>query len=116
MNRKKIVLIGAGSAVFTKGLVADFIQSGFGSWEIALCDINAQILESVVRLTKKMVEQKGVDIVISSSTDRCEVLPGADYVVVTIAVGGRRAWEQDVVIPRKYGIYQPVGDSIMPGG
>lgn len=116
MDRKKIVLIGAGSAVFTKGLVADFIQAGFGKWEIAMCDINPEILESVVRLTKKMVEQKQADILITSSTDRTALLPGADFVVVTIAVGGRRAWEQDVIIPRKYGIYQPVGDSIMPGG
>lgn len=116
MERKKIVLIGAGSAVFTKGLIADFIQSGFGKWEIALCDINPVILESITKLAQKMVAQKNADIVITSSTDRKDLLPGADFVVVTIAVGGRRAWEQDVVIPRKYGIYQPVGDSIMPGG
>lgn len=115
-QRRKIVLIGAGSAVFTKGLIADFIQSGFGKWEIALCDINPVILESITKLAKKMVEQKKADIVISSSTDRTELLPGADFVVTTIAVGGRRAWEQDVKIPRKYNIYQPVGDSIMPGG
>lgn len=118
MDRKKIVLIGAGSAVFTKGLIADFIQSGFGCWEIALCDINPKILEPVVKLAKKMVEVRGAQdrITVTSSTDRTELLPGADFVVTTIAVGGRRAWEQDVLIPRKYGIYQPVGDSIMPGG
>ena len=116
MERKKIVLIGAGSAVFTKGLIADFIKAGFGSWEIALCDINPEILREVEKLAKKMVEQKGADIIISASTERKDLLPGADFVVTTIAVGGRRAWEQDVLIPRKYGIYQPVGDSIMPGG
>ena len=118
MDRKKIVLIGAGSAVFTKGLIADFIQSDFGCWEIALCDINPKILEPVVKLAKKMVEVRGAQdrITVTSSTDRTELLPGADFVVTTIAVGGRRAWEQDVLIPRKYGIYQPVGDSIMPGG
>lgn len=115
-ERRKIVLIGAGSAVFTKGLIADFIQSEFGEWEIALCDINPKILESITRLAKKMVEQKKSNIVISSSTDRTDLLPGADFVVTTIAVGGRRAWEQDVKIPRKYNICQPVGDSIMPGG
>ena len=96
-QRRKIVLIGAGSAVFTKGLAADFIQSKFGSWEIALCDINPVILESVTRLAKKMVEQKSADIVITSSTDRCELLPGADFVVTTIAVGGRHADRKSVV-------------------
>lgn len=118
MERKKLVLIGAGSAVFTKGLIADFIKSDFGTWEIALCDINPNILEPVVKLAKKMVEVKGQEerIKITSSTDRKDLLPGADFVVTTIAVGGREAWLNDVLIPRKYGIYQPVGDSIMPGG
>lgn len=116
MKRYKIVLIGAGSAVFTKGLIADFIQADFGSWEIALCDINPDILEAVRKLAVKMVEQKKADIKITASTERTELLPGADFVVTTIAVGGRRGWEQDVLIPRKYGIFQPVGDSIMPGG
>jgi len=44
------------------------------------------------------------------------VLGGATAVICTVGVGGRRAWEQDVFIPRRHGIYQPVGDSVMPGG
>ncbi|MBS4204632.1 hypothetical protein [Lederbergia citrea] len=117
MNRKKIVLIGAGSAVFTQGLVADFIMAkGFGLWEIALVDINEQALHSITTLTNKMVKEKNADIVITSSSNRRDVLPDADVVITTIAVGGRRAWENDVIIPRKYGIYQPVGDTTMPGG
>ncbi len=118
MRRQKIVLIGAGSAIFTKGLIADFIKSDFGEWDIALCDINAEILYAVTRLSKKMIQQKNAEdrIHITSSTDRRLLLPDADFVVTTIAVGGRRAWEQDVLIPRRYGIFQPVGDSVMPGG
>ena len=56
-ERKKIVLIGAGSAVFTKGLIADFIQLDSGKWEIALCDINPPVLESITKLAKKMVSR-----------------------------------------------------------
>jgi alpha-galactosidase len=37
-------------------------------------------------------------------------------VVTTVGVGGRRSWEADVSIPRKYGVHQPVGDTVMPGG
>lgn len=117
MNRKKIVLIGAGSAVFTQGLIADFIQNDkFEPWEIALVDTDPRALESITLLSNKMVNKKNADILISSSTERCDALPGADVVVTTIAVGGRRAWENDVWIPRNYGIYQPVGDTTMPGG
>lgn len=51
--RKKIVLIGAGSAVFTQGLVADFILSkDLGLWEIALVDIDKKVLDSITLLTQ----------------------------------------------------------------
>ncbi|PLS05358.1 family 4 glycosyl hydrolase [Neobacillus cucumis] len=118
MKKRKIVLIGAGSSVFTQGLVADFITSGkdFAPLEIGLVDIDEKALDSITKLTKKMVEVKAADMEIHSSVDRRELLPNADVVITTIAVGGRRAWEDDVFIPRKYGIYQPVGDTTMPGG
>ena len=73
-------------------------------------------LETAEGLARKMIEARDAPITLESSTNRRDVLPGADVVVVTIGVGGRRAWEADVVIPRKYGIYQPVGDTVMPGG
>jgi len=114
---KKIVLIGAGSAMFTQGLVADMVLSpDMGPWELGLVDIDPQALETAEGLSRRMVEARGADIVISGSTDRRDILPEADVVVMTVGVGGRRAWEADVFIPRKYGIYQPVGDSVMPGG
>lgn len=115
--RKKLVLIGAGSSMFTQGIVLDLIENPSKyKWELALVDIDSEVLQSITKLVKKMVVVKNADLEISSSTDRCEVLSGADYVLTTIGVGGRRAWEQDVFIPRKYGIYQPVGDTAMPGG
>lgn len=113
----KIVLIGAGSAVFTRGLVADLILfDDLGPWELGLVDIDQRALETAEGLARKMVESRGAPITVTASTDRREVLPGATIVVSTIGVGGRRAWETDVQIPRKYGVFQPVGDSVMPGG
>jgi alpha-galactosidase len=114
---KKIVLIGAGSAMFTQGLVADLVLSrDLGPWELGLVDIDPRGLETAEGLSRRMVEAKKAAITISASLDRRDILPGADVVVSTIGVGGRRAWEEDVFIPRKYGVYQPVGDSVMPGG
>ena len=115
--RKKMVLLGAGSSMFTQGLVMDLIRNPVRTtWHLALVDIDAEVLESMTRLVKAMVLAKHADIEISCSTDRRDVLPGADYIVATIGVGGRRAWEQDVFIPRKYGVFQSVGDTAMPGG
>ncbi|MEO5894984.1 MAG: hypothetical protein ABIS06_04735 [Vicinamibacterales bacterium] len=117
MNRLKLVLIGAGSTVFTQRLVADIILSGeTDRWELALVDIDPVTLTAVDALVRKMLALKSVDLPITSKTDRRDVLRGADFVVTTIAVGGRRGWELDVQVPRKHGIYQPVGDTMMPGG
>ncbi len=113
----KIVLIGAGSARFTQGLIADLILSPqLGPYEVCLVDIDPVALDVAEKLSRKLIERAGANIQIRASTDRRELLPGARYVITTIGVGGRRAWEQDVFIPRKYGIFQPVGDSVMPGG
>jgi alpha-galactosidase len=117
MTRQKIVLIGAGSVVFTQVLVADFARTcPPGGLSLALVDTNPDALEVVGRLVRRMVELLCTDIEVEVSTDRRDVLPSASVVVTTIAVGGRRAWEADVFIPRRYGIFQSVGDTAMPGG
>ncbi len=116
-DRRKLVLIGAGSTVFTQRLVADIILSGeIDQWELGLVDIDPVTLDAVDRLVRKMLALKGVYFPITSTVNRRDVLPGADFVVTTIAVGGRRGWDQDVQVPRRHGIFQPVGDTMMPGG
>jgi alpha-galactosidase len=112
---ERLVLIGAGSAMFTRGLVADMLRRGWEG-ELALVDIDGDALAVAEGLCRKMIEARGAGVKLSASIDLREELPGATVVITTIGVGGRRAWEQDVFIPRKYGIYQPVGDSVMPGG
>lgn len=112
---ERIVLIGAGSAVFTRGLIADMILRG-DEVDLALVDVDPHALRVAQSLAWKMVQSKDAPIRVSASVDRRAVLPGATAIVCTVGVGGRRAWERDVLIPRRYGIYQPVGDTVMPGG
>jgi alpha-galactosidase len=117
MSRQKLVLIGAGSTVFTQRLVADIILAGEADkWELALVDIDPVTLDAVARLVAKMMQAKGADIPVTATTDRRTVLDGAAFVVTTIAVGGRMGWQRDIEIPRNYGIFQPVGDTALPGG
>ncbi|MBE7551698.1 MAG: hypothetical protein HS126_11565 [Anaerolineales bacterium] len=113
--RKNLVLIGAGSAMFTRGLVQHLIADG-GEWELCLVDINAEHLDIATRLSQRLIEMNEAPITVRAAEDRQELLAGADAVVACIGVGGRRAWEQDVFIPRQFGIAQPVGDTYMPGG
>jgi alpha-galactosidase len=115
MVARKIVLIGAGSAVFTQGLVADMMLTG-DAWEVHLVDINPENLAVAEGVVRRMLATRAAPVSVHATGDRRAALPGADVVVTTFGVGGRRGWEQDVFIPRKYGIFQPVGDSVMPGG
>ncbi len=118
-DRRTLVLIGAGSAVFTRGLLADLIGADhLGAWEIRLVDVDAENLSVATRLAEAMVASRGAEetIRVRSSLDRRGMLPGADFVVTCVGVGGRPAWQEDWEVCMRHGVYQPVGDSIMPGG
>ena len=54
---ERIVLIGAGSAVFTRGLVADLIRLGIQA-DLALVDIDPHALHVAEGLTRKMVSAR----------------------------------------------------------
>jgi len=112
----KIVLIGAGSHVFSKKLITDILSyPELRSSTITLMDIDKEPLALITAFAKKLVEQNGLNTRIESTTDRREALEDANYVVVTIRVGGSRR-KIDVGIPAKYGVQQIVGDTIGPGG
>ena len=110
-----LVLIGAGSAVFTHGLIADLLAAGWEA-ELSLVDTDPQALAVAEGLARKMVAARKAPVKVRATVDRRAVLSGATVVVTTIGVGGRRAWEQDVLVPRRFGIHYPVGDSVGPGG
>jgi alpha-galactosidase len=110
-----LVLIGAGSASFTRGLVADVVRAG-GSGALSLVDPDPAALAVAEGLARKLIAAGGADLELRAAVDRRAVLADATAVVCTVGVGGRRAWEQDVFVPRRHGIWQPVGDTVMPGG
>ena len=89
----KIVIIGAGSFVFARGLITDLVlypQPGLGDSTLALMDIDKDRLDLMTAFARKIVEQNHSKIKVESSTNRKEVLEGADYVIVSIRAGD---WE-----------------------
>jgi alpha-galactosidase len=113
----KITIIGGGSSTFTPQLMRLFMVSQVlqGS-TIVLMDVDAHRLEVMDTLSRRMVEREGANLTIESTTDRRQSLTGADFVIAAISVGGMDAWEQDIEIPARYGVYMVVADSIGPGG
>ena len=113
----KITFIGAGSAVFTRNLLGDIMTyPELDGGSVCLMDIDEGRLGLVHKLADKMVREQDSRITVQSTTDRREALRRADYVIITIQVGGLEAYELDIEIPRKYGVEQCVGDTLGPGG
>ena len=113
----RIAFIGAGSMVFAKKLVGDILSfPALSTSEIVLMDIDEHRLEQTTRVATAMVENSDVEATIESTTDRREALDGADYVLNMINVGGTEPFENEIEIPREYGVEQAIGDTLGPGG
>ncbi len=113
----KIVVIGAGSAIFGLGAMSTLIRSErLRGAELALVDINESALETMTALAEKLNAAWGAGMTITSATDRRDVLSGADFVIVSVQVGDRETvWEMDWQIPLRHGIRQPYAENGGPG-
>ena len=113
----KIVIIGASSMAFTPAILSGFsVDPRYQGATIGLVDVNPETLDLVVAFARRVSQELDLGWTVLGSTDRCEVLAGADLVTTAIGVGGLHAWELDVDIPYQHGIIQPVGDTSGPGG
>jgi alpha-galactosidase len=113
----KVAIIGAGSTVFARQLMTDILLvDGLDGGEFALIDVDAERLHLSHAMAARLIELIGKSWRVSSSTDRCDLLPGSAVVVNTIEVAGLPNVSHDYEIPKKYGVDQCIGDTIGPGG
>ena len=111
------VLIGAGSTVFTPGLLRDLARSPLSDrYDVRLVDLDADAAQTMAQLGDRVAREAGSRMRVSAHTDRRLALPGATFVVTTIAVGSAPGWRADLDIPARHGVHQTVGDSVGPGG
>ncbi len=110
-------MIGAGSAIFGLGALARIIQSKrLQGAELALVDIHEAGLQTMLTIAEKMNVAWDADMSITGSTERRDVLSGADFVIVSIQVGPREeVWEKDWQIPLRHGVRQPYAENGGPG-
>jgi alpha-galactosidase len=116
----KIVIIGAGSGFGSK-LSCDILAlPELRDATIALCDIDEAKLKAVARYIERVIEHHQLPARVESNTDRRKLLPGADFVITSISVGGAAYHgypsNVEVNIPKKFGVQQSVADTIGVGG
>jgi alpha-galactosidase len=116
----KIVIVGAGSGFGSRLSIDILSREPLRGSTIALCDIDEGRLAAVADYVGRAIEGHGLPAALESSTDRRELLPGADCVITSISVGGAAYWGEpyasEVLIPRRYGVDQRIADTIGPGG
>ena len=113
----KVAMMGAGSAVFCRGLVRDALS--FESLEdahFALMDVSEERLGWAYNILQSMKEQNSLKCTFSATIDRREALTDADFAISMIQVGGLEPYELDLNIPMRYGVDQCIGDTLSPGG
>ncbi|MBO0807621.1 MAG: alpha-glucosidase/alpha-galactosidase [Actinobacteria bacterium] len=109
----KIVLNGAGSAEFTKELLADILGfEDLAGATIALFDVDGERLETAAAIARWTAQALGAQATIEPYRDRRAALAGADHVISMIRVGGHEALRRDFEIPGRHGVRQAMGDTM----
>jgi alpha-galactosidase len=117
MSTPKIAFIGAGSVVFTQGLLADlFAFPELKDAHIALHDIDAERLSTAEAAARHIAAERGARPRITAHAERREALAGADFVINIVQVGMGEATRTDFEIPARYGLRQTIGDTLGVGG
>jgi len=114
----KIVLIGAGSASFGRGTLADVMEcEDLKSHDctIVLVDIDEDALNKMAGLAELIRDHYKSSVKIEKTTDRTEALPGADFVIISVTQKRYELWEQDFRVPIAHGFRNVLGENGGPG-
>jgi len=105
MERKKIVVVGAGSASFGLSTLAGLIKNeDLHGCELCLVDIDQHGLEAIYNLALRMNREWEAGMFISATGSRKEAFPKADYVILSIAIDRENRWRIDHELAKEYGI------------
>ena len=115
---QKVVIIGAGSLAFSSRLIADILSyPELADTHLGLVDIDPARLAWGEKIARRIIREGGYDQAeVTATSERREVLEGADAVIISVLVGGYDAIEKEIDIPATYGVDQSIGDTLTPGG
>src|SRR5262245_49403532 len=115
MARIKLAYIGGGSTR-APGTMASFVAQGeqFNGSEVVLIDLDEERLRIVETIARKMARARGLDLALSTTTNRRDGLRDCDAVLTSFRPGGFEARHLDESIPLKHGV---IGQETQgPGG
>ena len=113
----KVVVIGAGSLFFGRQAIWQMTQSPhLNRGTLSLVDTDAERLDKMGALARMVAADCDVELRIETASDWRDVMPEADFVVMSFAADTVRYRGLDCEISERYGIRMCSGDTIGPGG
>ncbi len=113
----RIAIIGGGSVHWTPRLLLDFVNTpSLAESQVVLMDTAPESLPPVQQLADHIAALGSGGLRTTVTTELEAALDGAQFVITGLSVGGFDAMRHDLEIPDRYGLPQPVGDSVGPGG
>lgn len=117
MQHPKVVIIGAGSLFFGRQGLWQMVHSPhLNTGTLAFVDTNPVNLKRMETLARRVIDHEKVALQLEASTDAKDVLPEADFVVLSFADQSAKFRGIDCEVSEKYGIRMCSGDTIGPGG
>jgi alpha-galactosidase len=113
----KVVAIGAGSG-FGRGTVVDLLgapEANELDCTLVLVDTDAAKLERMHKFALLVKEHFGARAKIEMTTERRVALPGASYIITSVAIKRYPLWEQDFRVPLAFGFKHVLGENGGPG-
>lgn len=114
----QVAYIGGGSRGWAWGFMTDLAMDGQLCGTVRLYDIDRSAAQRNEIIGNKLSQNPDVKsrwtYTVSDSLQ--QALTGADFVVISILPGTFEEMRSDVHLPERLGIYQPVGDTVGPGG
>src|SRR4051812_42110706 len=102
----KIGVIGAGSGVFSLGLVKDLcLNDNLRESQVTFMDLNADRLKIVERLARRYAEEFGSAMRFETTTDREAALRDADFVINTASPVSHHAQRRERELADEHGYY-----------
>jgi len=101
----KMVVVGSASS-YTPELFADLaaVRESLPVEEVVLVDLNAEKLSFIAGVCQKLIDVEKLPTRLSFTTKLEDALPGADFVLAQIRVGGLAARVRDETLPMSLGM------------
>jgi len=113
----KITFVGGGSLVWGTMLLTDLaLNPTLHGATIVLQDVDRSALDLMLEMGRLISDRGAAGFRLEAALDLAEAIRGADVVVDCVGVGGLEAMRVDLEVPARYGIVQPVGVNVGPGG